>query len=264
MSDEIKVEPTIAPQTANSLWLGDRKVKEYGKVALEDVDQVWVIYDDEKKPEAEVVHADEWELKTEKPNTDRQEYFVKSIQGIQKNVLDNLVSHNILWQDAQSTMDWVMQALSNVRNELNNKLFKTEHWELELTPQKCLDVLKETGTEVKPADLNPVEKIIYDHLVSTNVPMADIKQGFPAVISLKKIAEAVFELQVQALEAYIGSPVDRWRLQAIEEAIIKLNEHETPKDSEDGESVSDSDEGNKREDVSGGEDAPVSDPESQV
>lgn len=246
----------------NSLWLGDRPVKAYGKVPLEDVDQYWVTYSDELKPQGEVVHSDEWELKTEKPNIDRQSYFVSSIQGIQKNVLKELVGHNILWADVQSTMNWVLESILKVRNELNNLLFKTENWESELTPKKCLKALEEFGAEVKPSDLNEVEKIIYNHLIETDVSLPEIKQGFQSVLSLKKIAEAVFELQVQALEACVGSPVDRWRMASIEEAIEKLRqkEHEAPKNTEDVQGNS----GNDKPSESGGEDPAVGDAQPAV
>lgn len=206
-----------------SAYLKNRKIKEFGKVPVEDIEQYWVSFE-EGLPEIELVHADEFALRSEEPNNDEQSYFVQSIKGLQSEMMKKMLAHNIKWGDVVPTMDWVMESIKQVRDRLNNSLFGVKDWETELRVSHCVKVIEEQGKKVEfKQELNPLEKYVVDGLMERDVLLCEGKRGMNTEFSLQKVCESIFDLQIQALEAYTGFPQIDWRLDTVEGAIHRLD-----------------------------------------
>jgi len=199
------------------MYFMDRKVKEH----IEAVNgQIGVTYDDDKEPQTEVMGKDEWEKGSgEEPILDRQKVFVESSNGMQKEMLDAMLSRNVRWEEIQSALNWVGEAISQVGKRFLTAFWRMPDFQENATVGLCMKLLEEKGGKFQTEDLTAVELLVLEKLVEADVKFKDFAGEVKKLVDVNRLSKAVESLQRQALEAHMGRPASTWRMDDIQQFI---------------------------------------------
>lgn len=185
------------------MYFEDRKVKE---VCEAENDQVGLIYEEGSAIPNEVMHKDEWQAgQSEEPSKDRQGIFVKASNNIQKNILDELLSHNYRFDEIPMLFEWIKEALGKVQDSVVNACYGTKDWRTEV----------EVGMLGDSPDMEDNETAdslaIYLLLKERGVKLSEVQRVMQGAMNM------VNRAQVKKLEAEVGRPISLWRMDDLQQ-----------------------------------------------
>lgn len=188
-----------------NLYFEDRKVSE---ICDAENGQVGLVYEEGSAIPNEVMHKDEWEAgKSDAPNADRQDIFVRSSSNIQTNILEELQNHNMRFDEIPMLLDWLKEALAQVQDRVVNACYGTKDWRSEVGLDMLGDAPDLEGSET--ADSLAIYLLLKERGVKLNQTQRVMQSAM----------DMVNRAQIKKLETELGRPIHLWRMDDLQQYI---------------------------------------------
>jgi len=175
---------------------------------------IGVEYADDKEPKNEVMHIEEWEqMKSEdqKKSENRVNMFQEATNGVQGRILEELDKFNPRWHEAIKIVQRVADRLNQIKEEFINEAYGTTDFMTKLTIGGIRDLLKKHDKDINTDGLSPFEVDFVELCIKHEITLDELNR----MTFAKNVLERSNSWQEQALEAFMGVPIQNWRLDNI-------------------------------------------------
>lgn len=195
--------------------------------------QVGLEFGDDKEPETEVMHTEEWEVmksEDQEASLNRADKFQDATDGVQGRILRELEAFNPRWAETINIIQRVADRVNQIKEEFINEAYGVSDFMTNLTLKHVSEMLKKHEKELDVSGLSPFEVEFVELCQKHDVTIDSLQR----MSFLQKLNMRINEWQVQALEAHLGRPVSTWRVddivQTLEQKYLSQSLQETEKE----------------------------------